>query len=146
MEKCYATDLSDDEWECLQLHVPAPNKLGRPRTHDTREILNAIFYILKSGCPWRLVPKDFPPWETVYWWFGRWRMDGTFERLNAALSERVRSRLGRNRSLARVSPTPSPPRAPESAANREDTTATRRFEAGNGTSWWTPRAWPSRPR
>ena len=96
MEKCYATDLSDDEWECLQLHVPAPNKLGRPRTHDTPEILNAIFYILKSGCPWRLVPKDFPPWETVYWWFGRWRMDGTFERLNAALSERVRSRLGRN--------------------------------------------------
>jgi transposase len=96
MEKCYATDLSDDEWECLQLHVPAPNKRGRPRTHDTREILNAIFYILKSGCPWRLLPKDFPPWETVYWWFGRWRMDGTFERLNAALSERVRSRLGRN--------------------------------------------------
>jgi transposase len=80
----------------LQLHVPAPNKRGRPRTHDTREILNAIFYILKSGCPWRLLPKDFPPWETVYWWFGRWRMDGTFERLNAALSERVRSRLGRN--------------------------------------------------
>jgi putative transposase len=96
MEKCYATDLSDDEWECLQLHVPAPNKRGRPRTHDTREILNAIFYILKSGCPWRLLPKDFPPWETVYWWFGRWRMDGTFERLNAALSERVRSRLGSN--------------------------------------------------
>ena len=62
----------------------------------SREILNAIFYILKSGCPWRLLPKDFPPWETVYWWFGRWRMDGTFERLNAALSERVRSRLGRN--------------------------------------------------
>ncbi len=80
----------------MQLHVPAPNKLGRPRTHDTREILNAIFYILKSGCPWRLLPKDFPPWESVYWWFGRWRMDGTFERLNAALSERVRSRLGRN--------------------------------------------------
>src|SRR5215210_1102582 len=96
MEKCYATDLSDDEWECLQLHVPSPNKRGRPRTHDTREILNAIFYVLKSGCPWRLVPKDFPPWETVYWWFGRWRMDGTFERLNGALRERVRSRLGRD--------------------------------------------------
>ena len=80
----------------MQLHVPAPNKRGRPRTHHTREILNAIFYVLKSGCPWRLLPRDFPPWETVYWWFGRWRLDGTFERLNAALRERVRSRLGRN--------------------------------------------------
>jgi putative transposase len=85
------------EWECLQLHVPAPNKRGRPRTHSTRELLNAIFfYVLKSGCPWRLLPKDFAPWETVYWWFGRWRVDGTFERLNAALRERLRSRLGRN--------------------------------------------------
>jgi putative transposase len=96
MEKCYSTDLSDDEWECLRLHLPASNKRGRPRTHDTREILNAVFYVLKSGCPWRLLPKDFPPWVTVYWWFARWRLDRTFEQLNAALRERVRSRLGRN--------------------------------------------------
>jgi putative transposase len=96
MEKFYSTDLSDDEWGCLEPYVPAPNKRGRPRTHGTREILNAIFYILKSGCPWRLLPRDFPPWETVYWWFGRWRTDGTFERLNAALRQRLRARLGRN--------------------------------------------------
>jgi putative transposase len=76
--------------------VPPPNQRGRPRTHDARQILNAIFYVLKSGCPWRLPPRDFPPWESVYWWFGRWRKDGTFERLNAALRQRVRSRLGRN--------------------------------------------------
>jgi putative transposase len=96
MEKCYATDLSDDEWECLRPHIPAPNRRGRPRTHDTREVLDAIFYVPKSGCPWRLLPKDFPPWQTVYWWFGRWRVDGTFERINAALGELLRSRLGRN--------------------------------------------------
>src|SRR5215212_7848113 len=96
MEKCYATDLSDGEWECLQPHIPAPNKRGRPRTQGTREVLNAIFYVLKSGCPWRLLPKDFPPWETVYWWFGRWRTDGMFERLNAALRWRLRVRLGRD--------------------------------------------------
>jgi putative transposase len=71
MEKFYSTDLSDDEWGCLELYVPAPNKRGRPRTRGTREILDAIFYLLKCGCPWRLLPKDFPPWETVYWWFGR---------------------------------------------------------------------------
>jgi putative transposase len=96
MKKCYSTDLSDEEWECLELHLPAPNKLGRPRTHGTREILNALFYVLKSGCPWRLLPKDFPPWETVYWWFGKWRVDGTLERLNATLRELLRSRLGRD--------------------------------------------------
>src|SRR5919107_1126911 len=96
MKRSYPTDLSEAEWECLEPHVPAPNKRGRPKTHGTREILNAIFYVLKSGCPWRLLPKDFPPWETVYWWFGRWRVDGTFERLNAALRERLRSHLDRN--------------------------------------------------
>jgi putative transposase len=96
MEKRYPTDLSDAEWECLELLVPAPNKRGRPKTHGAREILDAVFYVLKSGCPWRLLPRDYPPWETVYWWFGRWRIDGTFERLNAALRERLRSRLGRD--------------------------------------------------
>ena len=96
MKRSYSTDLTDAEWGCLELHVPPPNKQGRPKTHSTREILNAIFYILKSGCAWRLLPRDFPPWETVYWWFRRWRIDGTFERLNAALRQRLRIRLGRH--------------------------------------------------
>ncbi len=95
MNRSYQTDLTDAEWEVLEPHVAAPRKRGRPRTHHPREILDAVFYVLKSGCPWRLLPRDFPPWETVYWWFGRWRTDGTFERLNAALRERLRSRLGR---------------------------------------------------
>src|SRR3954451_18718691 len=96
MKRGYSTDLADAEWECLDLYVPAPNKRGRPKTHTTREIFNAIFYILKSGCAWRLLPRDFPPWETVYGWFRRWRIDGTFERLNTVLRERLRIRLGRN--------------------------------------------------
>ena len=69
---------------------------GRPRLHGLRAILNAIFYVLKSGCPWRLLPRDFPPWKTVYDWFRRWRLDGTWERLNAELRERLRCRLGRD--------------------------------------------------
>jgi putative transposase len=96
MKRSYSTDLSDEEWGCLKPHVAPPNKRGRPRTHSSREILNAIFYVLKSGCPWRLLPQDFPPWETVYWWFRRWRIDGTFEQLNAALRELWRARSGRN--------------------------------------------------
>src|SRR5215212_2478474 len=96
MKRIYSTDLSDVEWECLEFHFPASNKRGRPKTLTAREILNAVFYVLRSGCPWRLLPYDFPPWETVYWWFRRWRTDGTWERLNTALRERLRRRLGRN--------------------------------------------------
>src|SRR5919202_4715121 len=90
----YLTDLSDAEWAFLKLHLPASKKRrrGRPRIHSLREILNADFYLLKSGCPWRLLPHDFPPWNTVYHWFRKWRIDGTFERLNLALRECVRTR------------------------------------------------------
>src|ERR687886_512725 len=76
MKRSYSTDLSDAEWECLEPHFPPPNKRGRPRVHTTREILDGIFfYVLKSGCPWRLLPRDFPPWESVYCWFRRWRIE-----------------------------------------------------------------------
>lgn len=92
----YPTDLSDEEWRCIRAHLPEPTGQGRPRLHSLRAILNAVFYVLKSGCPWRLLPKDFPPWKSVYDWFRRWRLDGTWERLNAELRERLRSRLGRN--------------------------------------------------
>src|SRR5829696_1026485 len=92
----YPTDLSDDEWRCISPHLPKPTGQGRPRLHGLRAILDAVFYILKSGCPWRLLPRDFPPWKTVYDWFRRWRIDGTWERLNAELRERLRVRLGRD--------------------------------------------------
>ena len=92
----YPTDLSDDEWRCIGPHLPEPTGQGRPRLHGLRAILDAVFYVLKSGCPWRLLPKDFPPWKTVYDWFRRWRIDGTWERLNTELRERLRVRLGRN--------------------------------------------------
>jgi putative transposase len=92
----YPTDLSDDEWRCIGPHLPGPTGRGRPRLHGLRTILDAVFYVLKSGCPWRLLPRDFPPWKSVYDWFRRWRIDGTWERLNTELRERLRARLGRN--------------------------------------------------
>jgi putative transposase len=91
----YPPDLSDAEFRHIEEHLPAANRRGRPKVHAPREILNAVFYVLKSGCPWRLLPKDFPPWRSVYHWFRAWRIDGTWERLNAALRERLRARLGR---------------------------------------------------
>jgi putative transposase len=92
----YPTDLSDDEWRVLEPYLPAPRWRGRPRLHSTREILNAVFYVLKSGCQWRMLPCEFPPWKTVFHYFRRWRLDGTWERLNRTIRERLRVRLGRD--------------------------------------------------
>ena len=96
MRKAYQTDLSDAEWSCLEAHLAAPKATGRPKMHATREILNAIFYVVRGGCPWRLLPNDFPPWKTVYHYFRSWRLDGTWERMHSALRQRVRVRLKRN--------------------------------------------------
>src|SRR3982750_3656406 len=96
MRKRYPTDLSDEEWECIEPHLPTPTAAGRPRIRPLRELLNAIFYIVRSGCAWRLLPHEFPPWKTVHHYFRIWRIDGTWERLNAALRERLRVRLGRD--------------------------------------------------
>ena len=97
MRKAYQTDLSDAEWACIEPHLPAPKPSGRPRVHALREILNAVFYIVRSGCAWRLLPHDFPPWKTIYHYFRLcWRLDGTWEKLNAAIRERLRVRLGRD--------------------------------------------------
>src|SRR5829696_515501 len=98
MRKAYQTDLSDAEWACIEPHLPTPKSEGRPRIHDLREILDAVFYILRSGCAWRLLPHDFPPWKTVYHYFRLWRIDGTWERVNGALRERVRALAGREAS------------------------------------------------
>ena len=96
MRKAYQSDLSDAEWGCLGAHLPAPKANGRPRIYPPREILDAIFYVVRSGCQWRLLPHDFPPWKTVYHYFRFWRLDGIWERLHAALRKRLRVRLERN--------------------------------------------------
>ncbi len=96
MRRAYQTDLSDAEWSCIEPHLPSPKAPGRPRVHTLREILNAIFYMVRSGCAWRLLPHDFPPWKTVHHYFRTWRIDGTWERLHGALRERLRARMGRD--------------------------------------------------
>jgi putative transposase len=93
--KRYPSDLSDQEWEILELLLPLPKPGGRPRSVNLREVMNAIFYVLRGGIPWRFLPKEFPPWKTVYHYFRLWRMDGTWEMVNTRLREQVRRQSGR---------------------------------------------------
>ena len=72
----YQSDLRDEEWRVIEPHLLAARGTGRPRTWSMREIVNGIFYVMRAGRPWRLLPSDFPPWETVYRWFAVWRDDG----------------------------------------------------------------------
>jgi putative transposase len=90
-------DRLDTEWCLIAQLFPQSQKTGRPREHAYREILDAIFYIVQSGCAWRLSPHDFPCWERAYAYFRRWRQDGTWERLNTRFRETVREKQKRNR-------------------------------------------------
>lgn len=88
--KLYDTDLTDREWEIIQPLIPVLKPGGRPRQVNIREIINAIFYIQHSGCAWRLLPDDFPPWKTVYDYFRDWRIAKVWQEMLKAIRERVR--------------------------------------------------------
>ncbi len=94
----YGSDLTDEEWQILAHLLPPPAETGRPRDWPLREILNAIFYVLRSGCPWRLLPEHFPPHQTTYRWFTRFRDDGLWQSLNHHLLMLDRERAGREAS------------------------------------------------
>jgi transposase len=94
----YQTDLTDAEWCVIAAHLPKPCATGRPREWPMREIINGIFYVMRAGCPWRLLPSDLPPWGTIYRWFAAWRDDGRFERINHSLVMADRERVGRDAS------------------------------------------------
>lgn len=94
--RAYPTDLTDGQWALLKPLVPTAKPGGRPPRHERRELVNAMLYVLRSGEAWRLLPHDFPPWQTVYHSFRLWRDDGTWERIHTALRERARQRQGRN--------------------------------------------------
>ncbi len=93
----YDTDLPDEQFALVEPFLPRPKRTGRPPA-NLREVLNGILYLVRSGCQWRLLPHDFPPWSTVHTWYRRWRLDGTWKRLNEALRQRVRSAAGRDPS------------------------------------------------
>lgn len=97
MRKPYPSDLTDQQWALIEPLIPVPT-VGRPRTNDRREILNAILYLNRSGCQWDMLPHDLPARSTVYNHFARWRDDGTWQRVLDALRQQVRKAAGKEPS------------------------------------------------
>ncbi len=135
----YPSDLPDQEWAIVEPLIPPAKPGGRPRSVDMREVLNAIFYVDRTGCQWRALPHDFPPWSTVWTYFRTWRNDGTWERIHTALREQVRVKQGRE-------PTPSAAIIDSQSVKTSQkgggaaTTEARRSKAASAISWWIPTA------
>lgn len=98
--QAYPSDLTDPEWKIIEPLVPHVKLGGRPNEHARREIVNAIFYVLRSGCQWPMLPHDLPPWKTVYTYFRNWRMDGTWFEIHEHLRKKVRRAQGRHREAS----------------------------------------------
>jgi putative transposase len=94
----YPTDLTDAQWKRLRPLLPAAKPGGRPRSVDLREVLNGIFYIVRGGCAWRMMPHDLPPWSTCYDYFRKWRNAGAWQRIHDRLRTQVRHRAGKHKS------------------------------------------------
>jgi putative transposase len=95
-EQNYPTDLTNKQWELLEPLFPRPEGPGRPREVDLRQVINALFYMNRTGCQWEMLPINFPEWSAVRYYFDKWRADGTWEQINDRLRQAVRVQEGRD--------------------------------------------------
>lgn len=134
--KLYQTDLTGPQWAQVSRFIPAPKTGGRPAKYDRREIVNAILYVVRTGCQWRMLPHDLPPWKTVYWYFMTWRKDGTLDRLHDELRGDLRRAEGKQRQPTAAVLDSQSVKTTE-RGGRTATTAVRRSTAASGTCWST---------
>ena len=123
MTQNYQTDLTDSQWHHIKDFFPQPTKTGRPREVEFRQLVNAILFLLVAGCQWRMLPQDFPKWQTVYYYFAKWKRDGTWFRIHETLRTQERERQGKKK----------PPTAGAADSQSVKTTAVpsaRGFDAG----------------
>lgn len=135
----YPSDVSDVEWEVIVPLLPAAKTGGRPRTTCLRDVVNAIFYVNRGGVAWRMLPKDFPPYQTVYRYFCAWRKDGTWKRVHDTLRDAVRQKEGREISPSAAAIDSQSAKTTEKGAP-EGTTRAKRSKGASVISSSTPLA------
>lgn len=129
----YSSDLSNEQWAQIERFIPAPKPGGRPAKYERREIVNALLYINRTGCQWRSLPHDFPPWDSVYWYFRNWKKDGTLDRLHDELRGDLRKAEGHQRQPSAAVLDSQSVKTTEKGGPRA-TTAVRGSRAASGTS------------
>lgn len=131
----YSTDLTDEQWQVIEPLIPPADPGGRHRSVDVREIINGILYLIRSGCSWRLLPHEFPPWGTVHYYDRRWRLDGTWPTIHDKLREKVRRQAGKQPTpSAAVIDSQSVKTDAPRKGGRTATTRARKSTAESGTS------------
>ena len=135
-EMIYATDLTDEQWKLVKPHLPpsksGTSKGGRPPT-ESRRIVNGLMYFTRTGCQWRMLPKDFGPWPTVHHYYRTWRRDGTLQKIHDALRRKVRVQEGRKVSPSAAIIDSQSVKTVEKGG-RGDMTPARRSKGASGTS------------
>ena len=137
IRRSYSTDLTDAEWQILEPLLPVEKPGGRHRLYPLREIMNALRYLLRSGCAWRLIPHEFPHWRAVYEYFKLWKEDGTWLKIHDYLHAELREQMERDKQPSAAVVDSQSVRTTEKGGRSEVMTAARRSPVGNGTSWST---------
>ena len=132
-KRVYPSDLTDGQWDLIGKLIPPSPPIGDDRRTSMRQVVNAIFYISRGGCAWRMLPKDFPPWQTVYGYFARWRRDGTWQAIHDTLRCQVRKRAGREEQPSAAIMDSQSVKTTEKGG-RTATTPARRSTAASGIS------------
>jgi putative transposase len=132
--KPYPSDLTNEQWRVIEPLLPKAKFGGRPRMTDLRRVVNGIMYLVRTGCSWRMLPRDFPPWPTVHDYYRRFRREGIWEKVHSRLREQVRVEAGRQASPSAAIIDSQSVKTAEKGANVVMMLA-RRFQAENAILW-----------